>query len=181
MQLHHTMQRMLKPYEVEVPFADRLGAIMPCDVAQSRRTFDRLISTVCTCTLLHQFQREHKPGGIIVATRDDFNMIRPYIKASMCRELSVALSKAEKDLIEYLRSQYGFDQAFTIPELKENYGGTSTIHRHINKLRGRKIIEKVKGSRSREAAQYRLSKCGLEKHGVILPRLGQKRVKLKVS
>ena len=57
-QRHHALQRMLQPYSVVVPFADRLGVLIVHDKVEARRAFPQLMSMVQASALLHQRQRQ---------------------------------------------------------------------------------------------------------------------------
>jgi len=77
--LHHTAQRLLQSIGVVIPFANKLRDCLPIERIEVRRTFGHLISLIQAVALLHQFQRERNQNGQIIATLDDYDVVRQYL------------------------------------------------------------------------------------------------------
>jgi len=65
---HQTAQRLLKPYEVVVPFAEMLS--IPAHKVTARRAFNQLLGCIKAVALLRQFQNKIKNGVIIASSKD---------------------------------------------------------------------------------------------------------------
>jgi hypothetical protein len=68
---HETAQRLLKTYEVRVPFAPLLA--VPSDKVTARRAFGQLIGCIKAVALLRQYQKKAR-NGVIVATPKDYEI-----------------------------------------------------------------------------------------------------------
>ncbi len=53
---HNTAQRMLKKYEIQIPYAQFLN--LPYNVVSTRRAFDQLLSMIKAVSFLRQYQKE---------------------------------------------------------------------------------------------------------------------------
>jgi DNA primase catalytic core len=75
--LHRAMQALLRPYEVHIPWVDRLTFLD--DKTRTRRDHNKYLQIIAAVALVHQYQREIRPvrgaGGktvpCVVATLDD--------------------------------------------------------------------------------------------------------------
>ena len=75
--LHRAMQALLKPYEVHIPWVDRLTFLD--DKTRTRRDHNKYLQIIAAVALVHQYQREIRPvrgaSGktvpCVVATLDD--------------------------------------------------------------------------------------------------------------
>ncbi|MGH8018693.1 MAG: DNA primase, partial [Opitutaceae bacterium] len=75
--LHRAVQSLLKPYEVHIPWVDRLTFLD--DKTRTRRDHNKYLQLIASVALLHQYQREIRPvkcadgktAPCVVATLDD--------------------------------------------------------------------------------------------------------------
>jgi len=61
---------------VIVPFASALAEKVPPDHVRMRRDFRQLLTLIQSCALLHQCQRPRSADGAIVATIEDYRLVR---------------------------------------------------------------------------------------------------------
>ena len=106
---HHAMQRELRRQsaDVIVPFAPRLAELFPSDQPCRRRDITKVFGLVKACALLHHCQRERDGEGRIVATLEDYRIVRGLLEPFMVKacatpatlrkydELSAALNPGE--------------------------------------------------------------------------------------
>ena len=74
----HALQGWLElgPREVAIPFAPALSALIPPIAVRLRRDFGQVLELVHAHALLHQASRELDQQGRIVATVDDYEVVR---------------------------------------------------------------------------------------------------------
>jgi len=68
-----TVQRLLEPAEVFVPFAEKLYR------GESWRAYRRLLSLISAVALLYQHQRKRDKHGRIIAELADYEIVRKYL------------------------------------------------------------------------------------------------------
>ncbi|MFT5528134.1 MAG: DNA primase, partial [Pirellulaceae bacterium] len=86
-QKHHAMQRMLKQWDVVIPFAEKLGELFGSDRVEARRAFPQLMSMIQASCLLHQRQRKMTTDGVLDATEEDYRIARHFLAGQMSRLL----------------------------------------------------------------------------------------------
>lgn len=100
--LHHNIQRLLKPIAVVIPFEKKL--VFPAQFMRARRDHDRVLQLIINVALLHQMQREIKVdevGEYIEATIEDYEVVYDLIKDVL--ENSYAhINRDSRDLLSLL-------------------------------------------------------------------------------
>ena len=168
--LHHTVQRLLKPCDVIVPFAERLTTILPDERLEVRRTFGHLMSFIQAVALLNQFNRQRNDQGQIIATLDDYSVVRSHLSGPLARSLGRELTPGAADLMNRIRNSGDF----TIPEI------ASQLHLSANTVRGRvkelqqvgQIVQLNEG-KGQKAATYRCVANPPPLDGLTLPALDE--------
>lgn len=89
---HHALQRMLQPFTIVVPYAERLGELLAHEKVEARRAFPQLISMIQAGTLLHQHQRQIDADGRLVASPDDYELAQHLLLKPLGRLLGGKLS-----------------------------------------------------------------------------------------
>ena len=89
---HHALQRMLQPFNVVVPWAERLGERLAHEKVEARRAFPQLMSMIQASALLHQCQRMIDQDGRVVADHDDYQLARHLLLKPLGRLLGGKLS-----------------------------------------------------------------------------------------
>lgn len=102
-QRHHTMQRLLKPYTVRIPYIDSIS--LPQNNIATRRTFGHLVSVIKAVTLLRQYQKDVKHdtdgAGYIEADEKDYRIVYQLLQQILIRTYS-PLNQKSRDLLELL-------------------------------------------------------------------------------
>ena len=91
---HHALHRVLQPFNVVVPFAERLGELFADQRVEARRVFPQLMSMIQASALLHQRQRQVDPDGRLVAAADDYKLTACLLEKPFARQLGGRQSDA---------------------------------------------------------------------------------------
>ncbi len=133
--LHHTAQRLLKPYNIIIPFANQLINCLPVHRPECRRAFGHLLSLIKAVSLLHQYQRGKTEDGNIIATLDDYEVVRQYLIRPIGRGLGVVLTTGTAGLLEHIQSHYELEEPFTAHDLREETGLGKVVYDRMRELR----------------------------------------------
>lgn len=155
--LHHTAQRLLEPCEVLVPFADRLEVCLPADRTEVRRAFGHLLGLIRVVGLLHQYQRARDDAGRLIATEDDYEVVRQYLTEPIARGLGVCLTAGADRLLEVIERQYGSNGRFTAHDLQEKTGLGKVVYDRLKELRLHGIIEVAEHGSGNTPTKYERS------------------------
>ena len=132
---HQALQRILRPYTVVVPYAERLAGMLADDRVETRRAFPHLISTVQASALLHQRQRQIDEDGRLIATADDYQLARHLLAKPLGRLLGERLSDPARRFLERLQDWYGLDDIFTAREAtRQEKASKSSVYGWIGEL-----------------------------------------------
>ena len=154
---HHAIQRMLQPFAVVVPFAERLAEAVDHHRVEARRAFPHLMTMIQASALLHQRQRKIDLEGRLVAEADDYALARRLLAGAMARQLGGRISEPAARFLGRLREWFG-DSEFTKPEAKRREEGSqSSVYGWVSDLVGAGLVEQVEAQRGNQAARYRLS------------------------
>ena len=91
-------------HNVVVPFADALVKLLPDKPVRWRRDVTQILTTIQSCALLHQRQRKRDEGGRVIATLDDYEMVRPLLDLALAPSLADNLTEAQRAAVEGVRS-----------------------------------------------------------------------------
>jgi hypothetical protein len=153
---HHALQRMLEPLAVLVPFAERLGELIPSDRVEVRRAFPHLIGMVQTSALLHQRQRQRDGNGAIIATKDDYQIARHLLLQPMARLLGCGMSDPARRFRERLAIWATGEFTTTEAQRQESYS-KSAVSGWLFELHDAGLVELVQAGRGRSPAIWRLA------------------------
>lgn len=170
LQRHHTLQRLLKPVTVQIPFVDSIS--LPKSNIATRRTFGHLISMIKTIAIIRQFQKEmlKTDNGIeyIKADENDYSIAYQLMQKVLVRTYS-PLNQKSKDLLDILlektkpelNSALDAYQGFTNPDC-QGWAGLSeaTVRRRLGSLVWVGIVSVDK---SGKPYKYRVEKPELAK------------------
>lgn len=115
-------QILLKPYDVQIPFAKELANIFPKDKVRARRDFKRFLTLIRTHTLLFQFQRDTNEKGQPVTTLDDLKAILPLAEVVLAQSLKDLSPKQEK-VLETIQTEFMQGQEFQLKDLHKITSG----------------------------------------------------------
>ncbi|NQV32182.1 MAG: hypothetical protein HQ515_05770 [Phycisphaeraceae bacterium] len=140
---HQTLQRMLEPLDVRIPFIDALR--LPDSVVSTRRAYGQLVSMIKAVALLRQFQKPTQTQDdqeYIEADAVDYAIVYPLILKIFSRTYS-PINQKSRDLLKIIQDHAcGY---FTINELVRWAGiSDASIRRRLHDLVGRGIVEENK-------------------------------------
>ena len=77
----HALQRFLAlvPRQVVIPFASELADLIPAVAVRLRRDFPTILALIEAHALLHQLSRGRNPQGAIIATLEDYAVVREMV------------------------------------------------------------------------------------------------------
>lgn len=119
------MQRWLEQsgtHDVVIPFADALVKLLPDKPIRWRRDVTQILTAIQSCALLYQRQRERNEDGRVIATLDDYEMVRPLLDLALAPSLAENLTEAQRAAVK------------AVSELTENSSETITISAVARKL-----------------------------------------------
>ena len=109
----HALQRWLELGEcrVTVPFATRLAYEIPPVAVRLRRDFGALLGLIRAHALLHQGERERDSGRRIVATLEDYAVVRDLVVDLVSEGVQATVKPEVRQAVEAVRHLEGEDGA----------------------------------------------------------------------
>jgi len=103
---HHTMQRLLKPLAVRIPYSDNI--LLPETKIVTRRTNEQFFSAIRSVALLRQFQKRNDAveQNHIDADEIDYEIVYRVIKGVLNRKYS-PVNQQSRDLLQTILEQTG--------------------------------------------------------------------------
>ncbi len=152
---HHTLQSLLKPYPIIIPYAQKLT--FPIDTSLSRRDNHKLLTLIEAVTLLYQYQRKkltEKGITYLVSSIEDYKLAYNLFKNSYKSSLTFTHPKAHMLLtkisdinnITFTRKDIANHTGLTLYQVRDN----------IKYLEDTNLIEVVSESKGKET-YYRLN------------------------
>jgi hypothetical protein len=154
---HHAMQRLLKRRDIVIPFAVRLGELIPAERVEARRAFPHLLSMIQALTLLHQYQREEDTEGRIIATADDYVIARRLTMAPLTRLLGSGVPGAAKRFLERLRKWRKREPFTTTEARREEKHAKSAVWGWLTALSEAGLLKVIQEGRGRSPATWQLT------------------------
>jgi hypothetical protein len=139
----HALQAWIEagPCEVTVPYAGALAAMIPPVAVRLRRDFKAVLTLIRSHALLHQASRERDAAGRIVATLDDYAVVRDLITDIVAEGLEVSVPATVRETVELVRDM-----------LRDENKGTAVTVADI----GRNLrIDRSAAARRVQAAEHR--------------------------
>lgn len=111
---HHTLQRLLKPLSVRIPYIDSIS--LPTANIVTRRTYQQFISVIKTIAVLRQYQKtikidESSGQEYIEADEVDYSIARDLMIGVLSRKYS-PLNQQSRDLLDKILEKVGTDKEF---------------------------------------------------------------------
>jgi hypothetical protein len=154
---HHAVQRLLQPYPVIVPYADRLGELLDCRRVELRRGFPQLIALIQTSTLLHQWRRDRDSEGRLLATQSDYELARGLILKSMQRLLGGGVSDAAKRFYKRLDEWFQNGTFSTTDAWRRDSYGKDAVRGWLGELFEAGSVRVVTEGKGRTATVWQLT------------------------
>jgi hypothetical protein len=161
---HRTLQRLLQPVEVVVPFARRLVELLPDDRVEGRRAVGLLLGGVAASALLFQFQREHDERGRVLATEEDYKLVKKLLSGPMGRILGGGISPAARRFYERLKERIPRDHyQFRTPEAAKGEQVTErAVRGWLYELVDAGLVELIEQHRGPKPAAWHLTDASLD-------------------
>jgi len=161
---HHALQRVLRPRNVTIPFAESLAESHPCEHVESRRSFPLLLALIEAVALLHQFQRVGDPEAddAIEAKIEDYTIARDLLANAATGMRPQGVGQAALRFCERIRA-YPLGEEFTTDDIAQHetvIADRQTIRKHARDLAVAGYLERVRGRRGNRPASYRLVETG---------------------
>lgn len=162
----YALQRLLEPWEVVIPYADRLADLFPTEPIEVRRAFGHVTSMIQTSALLHQFQRGRDEFGRIVAQPEDYWLARLLLRDVLARSLGQRPADALRRFVERLQ-QERLSGEYTGQEIaKRLHMNERTVREHLNELLKLNRIEQTQAPRGPIPARWLIrAEIGLDDPG----------------
>ena len=138
--------RLLQPYEVINPYAEKLA--LPIEVHKARRLHSLYQALVKQITLLHQFQRKRDSKGRVITTKADLHWANTILFDTIILRID-ELDGSLRQFFEKLKnhcSENGVKHEFTRREIRQKFRlSSSTLHRYMRRLGELEYIQQVGG------------------------------------
>ena len=129
---HHTMQRLLKPLAVRIPYSDNI--LLPETKIVTRRTNEQFFSAIRSVALLRQFQKRNDAveQNHIDADEIDYEIVYRVIKGVLNRKYS-PLNQQARDLLQNIMEHT--EEDFTQADCEQWCGlSNTTVRRRLSPL-----------------------------------------------
>jgi hypothetical protein len=156
---------MLHYLPVHIPFAERLGDMIPDDRVEARRAFSQIMSMIEAVVLLHQKKRITNSNDCLIATPEDYQIARHLLGKPMSLLLGGVLSGPARRFLE--RLEKGVPGPFTTTEIRKTEH-CSAVHGWLTELRDKGYAEVIEKGRGQTPAIWQLTGKKPE-DGAILP------------
>ncbi len=152
---HHAAQRMLQPWPVVIPFANRVGDLFDSDRVEVRRAFPQLMSMVQASALLHQFQRQIDDGRLL-ATIDDYQLARHLLARPFSRQLGGGLSDPARRYFERLEAWASGEFTTTDAKKQESVTGRA-VTGWLSELADAGLVDQLEPHKGSKPARWKLT------------------------
>jgi len=146
-----TVQRLLKPYPVIIPYASWIADQIPAGKIRVRRDFERVMLTISVCALLHQYQRTKVTIGeteYVQASVADYLMVRELLEGTLIQTVNNQSPKTQRILETIIRI---YEQKQEKSEggdfVKEGSEGTDTADMKKGLVTMNDLVQEMSSSR----------------------------------
>lgn len=87
-------------HRVTIPFAKRLAQLVPPVAVRLRRDFNSLLALIRAHAVLHQATRERDAAGRIIATIDDYAVVRDLVAENISEGVGTTVSKTVIETVD---------------------------------------------------------------------------------
>jgi hypothetical protein len=143
-QRHHTLQRLLKPVAIRIPYIDSIS--LPETNIATRRTYQQLRYAISSIAFLRQYQKnilhDEKAGQkYIDADEIDYQIAFALMKSVLARKYS-PLNQQSRDLLQKISEHVDNETEFTQKDC-EDWSGLSntTVRRRLGPLASIGILD----------------------------------------
>jgi hypothetical protein len=94
----------LSEHRVVIPFAERLGATIPPVALRLRRDVPALLGLITAHAILHQATRERAAQGEVIATVDDYAVVRELVADLVAHGVGVSIPETVRQTVDAVRA-----------------------------------------------------------------------------
>ena len=87
-------------HRVEIPYKGILADLFPKSAVRVRRDFGQILNLIKTHVILHQANRDKSPEGWIIATVDDYAVIRGLVEDLLAESLETSVPPAIRETVD---------------------------------------------------------------------------------
>jgi hypothetical protein len=121
----HDLQAWLEAAEhrVLIPFAERLASLIPPVSVRLRRDFGAILSLIRAHTLLHQATRARSKDGWVIATIEDYRVVRDLVFDLVSDGVEASVSPVVRETVVAVRKLNGVGHTYvSLPILAAELG-----------------------------------------------------------
>jgi hypothetical protein len=191
---HYELQRLLKQYEVVIPYAMELRKAFPQEPPEVRRAFENFLSVIRASALLHQRQRNLDPGGRLVASLADYAIARRWCSGPFERQLGRRISVSAINFfgqllawpkLQTVDGSMKWNTEFNTTEAwKYVSKSDSIVLKWLKELASIGAVKNIAPSKGQRAKLWRLTGMSLEEvesRGISLPEANELAVRLGLA
>ncbi|KKM84523.1 hypothetical protein LCGC14_1298370 [marine sediment metagenome] len=147
---HHEFQNSLEPVRVRIPYADALEKFTP-DKIEMRRFLEKIFAVIEAVVVLHQHQRTSNKHDWLVATLEDYAVVRPLLLEPMHTALGLGKKyKRYEGIIGELPRG-----TFTTTAAEEKFPNRMACHRALGALEKAGLLKCLQKGTSHKSARWR--------------------------
>ncbi len=90
-------------HKVTIPYAEALAAEIPSIAVRLRRDFRTVLNLICAHAILHQATRSKNPNGEIIASLEDYRVVRNLVVDLIAHEIDAGVSESVRQTVEAVR------------------------------------------------------------------------------
>ena len=164
---HHAVQRMLDPFFVVIPYADRIAESVNAARTEIRRAFPMLMSCIQASALLHQKQRKLDSNARLIADVFDYRLARQLLIEPLSEQLADELSQTTKQFYQWLTTWA--DGEFTHRDCADRGKGDGAVKNNLRLLRRHGSVVIAVERAGPNPAKYRLGPPPGQRANIGLP------------
>lgn len=146
----HALQEWLyvSNAKVKIPYAKELAILIPPTALRLRRDFHHILILIRAHALLHQATRNKTPDGKVIATLDDYGVVKDLIGEIISQGVGVTVSDTLRETVEAVRElsaslDFGIE-GVTIKALSDHLKlDPSAVNRRVKNAITRELLQNV--------------------------------------
>jgi DNA-binding transcriptional ArsR family regulator len=130
----HKLQEWLQAAEhrVVIPYAAQLAELIPPIAVRLRRDFGALLALIKTHAILHQATREKDADGRLIATIDDYALVRELVAPIMSEGAGATVSPVVRETVEAVEAKAGDSGAMALAIAEHLKLDKGTVSRRLS-------------------------------------------------
>jgi len=137
-------------HRVVIPYAEVLAREIPPLAVRLRRDFPRLLTLIRAHAVIHQMTRSRDPEGRILATIEDYRVVRGLVRERMAEELDASVSPGVRETVEAVARHCATQPSASVTELARQMNlHVSTVSRRVDVALNRGYLDNLNPGRGR--------------------------------